>query len=874
MALGWEAKVADFGLAMSAARLAGTDTGTGANPAGGSLGYTLAYAPREQTEGAHPETWMDAYAWALTVLEMYMGERSWKSGAEVPARLDELMGQARISIPSAMRELLKRCLCEHGDDLSALAEELEECYAELAGASYPRQDSASATDVADALNNRALSMLDLQMDDEAERLWQQALEANPAHLASVYNRALYDWRNGTIDDVEARRLVQAVQHPHTDELVRRLDDETGYADELVAELPALPNRSATTATPELPAPYARYLKDGARVIKTNHTWMRMVDATTDTTLVEYDLSMHDENASLAPLAVDEEERYIVSSDAYGMVYVWDLPTGKCLHAVKGHAGWARTAAIDAAGDTFATAGLDKVLKIWSIRTGRCTDTITLPGGACALALDEYAGWALIGRDYGEIFLLSLPDGAEMGHMRGAYEKVEYLQFVERNDELYGLSCSGGEVRLWDVLGDRCLKTVEGHRCWWDGKGAVFIDAFDRTLRWTLPDFKAHEATWELSEVQATEEVLQIERAFTEALANAWSAIEANDLSAAIEALEAARSCHGFENDERLGQLETRLGSLCTKVGIHSITHVGSKHTHESPRDVRVSETGYVFITTDIDMLVWAVDAKKPTFFFRDKDLVWETGKLSKVFVADGGARVLVSTYISRYALLGFSEDGSELLSKESPFLEHERQGYGFCVSPNLQWIAYTGKDGTYVEQVGVKGARRVLETTPDMLMLSADGRYLFYVDEETRKLVKLDVDAERVVWQAGAELDSYAELVLDCAGERVLALSDEEERYVIFDVQSGEQLVALDMSNGYYCGKAVFSSDGQFVFTHSRIGKSCVYVYDATSGELVFELGGTGGVEFFDLSDDMRTLYTTNTDGELRVWRVAYRYEA
>ena len=105
----------------------------------------------------------------------------------------------------------------------------------------------------------------------------------------------------------------------------------------------------------------------------------------------------------------------------------------------------------------------------------------------------------------------------------------------------------------------------------------------------------------------------------------------------------------------------------------------------------------------------------------------------------------------------------------------------------------------------------------------------------------------------------------------MLALSEEGPCLLIFDVASGEQLATLQLDGEKDYGKAVFSSDGRFVLTHSY-GDGGMYVYDATSGALVFELGGTGGVEFFDLSDDMHTLYTTNTEGELRTWHVAYRY--
>ena len=86
----WEAKVADFGLAKAQSQLH-----DGEKPA--SSGYTPAYCPKEQALGAEAAVWMDVYAWALTVLEMYLGRRPWQTGAEAPARFAECIDVARVS---------------------------------------------------------------------------------------------------------------------------------------------------------------------------------------------------------------------------------------------------------------------------------------------------------------------------------------------------------------------------------------------------------------------------------------------------------------------------------------------------------------------------------------------------------------------------------------------------------------------------------------------------------------------------------------------------------------------------------------------------------------------------------------------------------
>ena len=91
----WDAKVADFGLSRARSQLGGADSaGTG--------GYTLAYCPAEQAKGQEPARWMDIYAWALTVLEMYAGSRLWSTGAEAKDSFDSRIPLCRCIMPGEL----------------------------------------------------------------------------------------------------------------------------------------------------------------------------------------------------------------------------------------------------------------------------------------------------------------------------------------------------------------------------------------------------------------------------------------------------------------------------------------------------------------------------------------------------------------------------------------------------------------------------------------------------------------------------------------------------------------------------------------------------------------------------------------------------
>ncbi len=218
----WDAKVADFGLSRARShmtRLEGSATvgensdpeGTVATPGGG---YTLAYASPEQLNSQLLTRRTDIYSWAVSVMEMYLGERLWGSGTAAGSACRGYFSHCRVPMPEALQTLLIRCMEQREEqrprDFAAVEAELLTIYTETTGKSYPRPAPKAAADTAESLNNRALSYLDLGDRAEAERLFEAAVAANPRELRSVYNRALFLWRSGKLTDAEALAQVSAV----------------------------------------------------------------------------------------------------------------------------------------------------------------------------------------------------------------------------------------------------------------------------------------------------------------------------------------------------------------------------------------------------------------------------------------------------------------------------------------------------------------------------------------------------------------------------------------------------------------------------------------------------------------------------------------
>ncbi|MFB2920321.1 MULTISPECIES: protein kinase domain-containing protein [Aerosakkonema] len=103
-------------------------------------------------------------------------------------------------MPNSVANLLRRCFRENAEErprtMLEVANQLKEIYQQVAEETYPLPEPNAAIDIGDTLNNRAVSLLDLGKQEEALQLWKEALQMQPYHPESTYNRAIVLWRSG------------------------------------------------------------------------------------------------------------------------------------------------------------------------------------------------------------------------------------------------------------------------------------------------------------------------------------------------------------------------------------------------------------------------------------------------------------------------------------------------------------------------------------------------------------------------------------------------------------------------------------------------------------------------------------------------------
>ena len=218
-----EAKVTDFGLALALAQ--GEEEPGAAERGVRRVVGTPEYMAPEQWRGpANVGQAADVYAFGIILYEMLCGRRPFEPAAPTrPARLALEQhhcqspvpdpGQFRPDAPESLVSFILKCLAKDPEgrhpDFEGMSDRLRQIYEAEVGQPYPREEPDEVGLRTDSLNNRALSLLDLNRPEEARTLLDEAVRLNAGHLEAAFNRALLRWSNGEVVDTELLRALSA-----------------------------------------------------------------------------------------------------------------------------------------------------------------------------------------------------------------------------------------------------------------------------------------------------------------------------------------------------------------------------------------------------------------------------------------------------------------------------------------------------------------------------------------------------------------------------------------------------------------------------------------------------------------------------------------
>ena len=189
----------------------------------GAVG-TPAYMPPEQWDKDYGKTgpWSDIYSLGIMLFEMCCKKRPFDAGVEhtgvikmrhineAPPAPDKTNQKIPRTLSDFILKCLKKKTRERFQTCDEARFELVRIYKSLTGEEYPREKPEEASLLADGLNNRAVSLIDLGMREEALNIWKEALRADFLHLPSTFNSLLVKWRDGKITDIDAIKGLENI----------------------------------------------------------------------------------------------------------------------------------------------------------------------------------------------------------------------------------------------------------------------------------------------------------------------------------------------------------------------------------------------------------------------------------------------------------------------------------------------------------------------------------------------------------------------------------------------------------------------------------------------------------------------------------------
>ncbi len=477
---------------------------------GSDLGTPEYSAPEQWGKAKEADPRSDIYALGGILFELCCGRRPFDDGRQrEPAQV--MIGRHlfmpppdprtfRADVPLVLADIMLACLQKEPNKRPASIAELRrqcvEAYASAVGKPCERPEPQTAELRSSALNNRAVSLLDLGRQHEAFVAFEEALKLDPHHPETVYNKALVEWRNQRISDEEViRRLKEAKQaNPRVGLYLAHIYAERAAADMAERELIEAIEQGAVIPYSAIWRALGDALMAQEKFAEAADAYEKALELLADDPALQQRKTLANQQTRclngqvLFPwprcLHTFTGEKNDAKSAAltpdgrlallrYGHEFkLWNLAAGETLWTFawnapyeqwlcKGQAHTTTAAALTPDGRFFVSShSTSPTLTLWELETGNCVRRfVGHTGGVTALIMLPGGNHVVSGSADMTLRLWDLRTGESLQEFRGHTNAIRSAAVTP--DGQYLFSSGEESVRVWEALSGKFLKRFSG-----------------------------------------------------------------------------------------------------------------------------------------------------------------------------------------------------------------------------------------------------------------------------------------------------------------------------------------------------------------------------------------------------------------------------
>ncbi|MEJ2715679.1 MAG: protein kinase [Deltaproteobacteria bacterium] len=777
----------------------------------------------------------------------------------------------RKDIPASVEEIILNCMekdpAKRYPSMRELRKDLAAAYENVSRTPYTREPPDEVKLLSDALNNRAVSLMDLNWADEARSVLAKALESDPHHPEAVYNVGVLEWlRTGELDREVVVRLEEVVKTPEYvgrgGHLLGRCLLTLGDAEGAVkaAEL----SLAAEDATEGRLKHYAIALVGAGRhqdAVTHLETYLEQFPQDDEAAGWLIGALMHSglHEEGLARLKALPAGSQISGLGLEGIASSFVFANLSESLVLKGHNGWITAAIPFPTSGKFVSGGRDRTIRIWDAATGEEIKSISVLGDAPVslwIAPDEQMV-AMAGPKAGApVNLLDLESGRVVGSL-SADGNITAAGFSPDGSHILTVE-EKGAARLWDTAQFRGVSTIKipahtAAAAVFDSESQpeIFIAGVDRRIK-------------RVCSADAT--TLGFEKAHEDQVISLSVAPDGTRL------VTGGKDKRAVLWDARSGQVLAQFQAHRGPVSVVAINPNGQlAATYDTTSGIKLwdSQTGRVLRTFDtmegqINCLAFTLDGERLLAGGRDMAVrIWQVGSrpviphltLAKIQPVQKQIRSgqqfehMIETAKKAVRKRAFATAYS-LIRKAQTLPGYERSDVA------LETISRMSKYGV---RVGLRGGWNV-----GTLSFSSNGREAVSGGDD-RSVRLWDLNTGKNILALSGHTDTISSVALSRDGKQILS-SSWDGSIKLWNRLDGTLLKTFKGHDGEVAA-AAFVDDSRLILSAGFDG--VVKMWDADSGRLLRDLRGhTDRITSLAVSVSAERFITGAMDGTARVWDV------